>query len=59
MWLLFWIQLIQGDVPITLLGVYETHEECIYDMHEAEILIHNTFEAMVCLQDVDDWDGNA
>jgi len=55
--MLLWIQLIQGTVIVTDLGEYETFEECLYDMHEAEIAINKTWEGMVCVQDVEDYKG--
>lgn len=57
MWILLWIQLIQGTVIVTDLGEYETLEECLYDMHEAEIAINKPWEGMVCVQDVEDYKG--
>ena len=58
MWFLVWVQLIQGTMIVSQLGAYETHDDCIYDMHEAEIVVNKPWEGMICIQDAGDYDAN-
>ena len=52
MWVLIWIAMyspIHG-LDIMDLGVYESYDDCMYEMREAEISINRTNEGMLCLE---------
>lgn len=52
MWMLLWVALLHGTLAPISLGEYETLEECLYALHEAEIMINEPWEGMVCVKDI-------
>lgn len=52
MYMLLWIALLHGVVSPISLGEYETLEECLYNLHEAEVMINEPWEGMVCVKDI-------
>jgi hypothetical protein len=52
--LVTWYGPVEG-VRVIDYGIYESHDHCIREMHNAEIAIHATNQSMVCLELVDDY----
>jgi hypothetical protein len=51
MWVLTLVTLLYNGIAVENLGVFDTHEECIFAMRDAEIAVYETYEGMLCLQD--------
>jgi hypothetical protein len=52
LWVLVWVSLTDpvSGAWVDNFGMYQTHDECIYAMREAEIMINRVNEGMLCLQ---------
>jgi hypothetical protein len=49
-WVLIYIAMYVEGMDISTWGKFNTYEECIYEMRQAEIGVQFTNESMVCLQ---------
>lgn len=47
--MLYLVSLMHGGISVEWLGGYESHQECIYAMQEAEIEVYIPNEGMLCL----------
>ena len=52
MWVLIWISLYDPahGVSVDSLGTYPTHDTCMYELREAEIMVNREYEGMLCLR---------
>lgn len=52
MWILVWTTLEFGIMYNSNIGQFETYDECIYNLHEAEIQINRPWESLYCIKDL-------
>ena len=52
MWVLIWVSLYDPayGVSVDSLGMFPSHEDCVYEMREAEIMVNREYEGMMCLR---------
>ena len=52
LWVLVWVSLTDpvSGAWVDNFGTFTSHDECIYHMREAEIMINRTNEGMLCLE---------